>query len=53
LIKFTRYREGKFKDYRKTTDEERKAFGSPWMAIYSKKHEKYPGKLMIGGDLQA
>lgn len=39
LIKFTRYREDKFKDHRKTTDEERKVFGSPRIAIYRKKPE--------------
>jgi len=37
LIPFTRYKEGKFKDYRKTTEEERKVFGSPWIAVYKKK----------------
>jgi hypothetical protein len=37
LIPFTRYKEGKFKDYRKTTDEERKVFGSPWIAVFKKK----------------
>ena len=29
LAPFTRYSEGRFTDYRKTTDEERKAFGAP------------------------
>jgi hypothetical protein len=37
LVPFTRYKQGKFKDYRKTTDEERKIFGSPWIAIFKKK----------------
>jgi len=37
LVPFTRYKEGKFKDYRKTTEEERKIFGSPWIAVYRKK----------------
>lgn len=37
LFAFTRYKEGKFKDYRKTTEEERKVFGSPWIAVYKKK----------------
>lgn len=37
LVPFTRYKEGKFKDYRKTTEEERKVFGSPWIAVYQKK----------------
>ena len=36
LVPFTRYKEGK-KDYRRTTDEEKKVFGSPWIAIYKKK----------------
>ena len=37
LVPFTRYKEGKFKDYRKTTEEEKKVFGSPWIAVYKKK----------------
>jgi hypothetical protein len=37
LIPFTRYREGKFKGYRKTTEDEKKVFGSPWIAVYEKK----------------
>jgi hypothetical protein len=40
LIPFTRYKQGKFKDYRKTTEEERKIFGSPWIAIFKKKPEE-------------
>jgi len=39
LIPFTRYKEGKFRDYRKSTEEERKVFGSPWMAVYKKKEK--------------
>jgi len=39
LVPFTRYKEGKFKDYRKTTEEEKKVFGSPWIAVYKKKLE--------------
>jgi len=38
LVPFTRYKEGKFKDYRKTSEEERKVFGSPWIAVYRKKN---------------
>jgi len=34
---FTRYREGKFKDYRRATKEERRRFGSPWIAVFRKK----------------
>ena len=37
LVPFTRYKQGKFKDYRKTTEEERKIFGSPWIAMFKKK----------------
>jgi len=37
LVPFTRYREGKYEDYRKTTREERKVFGNPWIATYKKK----------------
>jgi len=33
---FTRYREGKFKDYRRATKEERRRFGSPWIALFRK-----------------
>lgn len=40
LVPFTRYKQGKFKDYRKTTKEERKVFGSPWIAVYKQKTEK-------------
>jgi len=37
LKPFTRYGEGKFRDYRKTTKEERKHFGSSWIAVFKKK----------------
>jgi len=37
LVPFTRYREGKFQDYRRVTPEERKYFGSPWIAVFQKK----------------
>ena len=37
LLPFTRYSEGKFKDYRKVTKEEQKHFGSPWIAVFKKK----------------
>lgn len=40
LMPFTRCSEGKFKNYRKTTEEERKLFGSPWIAIFKKKRKK-------------
>jgi hypothetical protein len=37
LIAFTSYGEGRFKDNRKTTEEEKRYFGSPWIAIYRNK----------------
>jgi hypothetical protein len=37
LFPFTRYSEGRFRDYRRTCEEERKVFGSPWIAVYRKK----------------
>jgi hypothetical protein len=37
LMPFVRYKLAKFKDYRRTTEEERKVFGSPWIAVFSKK----------------
>jgi len=37
LVPFKRYKKAKFKDYRKTTVEEKKVFGSPWIAVYKKK----------------
>ena len=39
LIPLTRYKEAKFKDYRRTTKEEKKIFGSPWIAVFKKKLE--------------
>ena len=36
LLPFTRYKEGKFKDYRRTTEDEKKVFGRPWIAVYKK-----------------
>jgi hypothetical protein len=36
LYPFIRYSEGKLKDYRRTTKEERKRFGSPWIAVRKK-----------------
>lgn len=40
LRPFTRYSEGKFKDYRRPTKEERKHFGSPWIAVFKKKRKR-------------
>jgi hypothetical protein len=37
LEPFTRYRQAKFRDYRRTTAEERKVFGSLWIAVFKKK----------------
>jgi hypothetical protein len=37
LKPFTRYREGKYKDYRKPTKQEQKHFGSPWIAVFKKR----------------
>jgi len=37
LRPFTRYSEGKFRDYRRATAEERGYFGSPWIAVFRKK----------------
>nr|MDO8098806.1 hypothetical protein [Candidatus Njordarchaeota archaeon] len=37
LIPFVRYKQGKFRDYRRTTNEEKKFFGSPWIAVFKKK----------------
>jgi hypothetical protein len=37
LEPFTRYKQAKFKDYRRTTPEEREVFGSLWIAIFRKK----------------
>ena len=39
LHPLTHYSEGKFKDRRKTTNEELKYFGSPWIAVFKKKKE--------------
>jgi hypothetical protein len=40
LESFTRYKKAKFKDYRRTTPEERKVFGSLWIAVFRKKKRK-------------
>jgi hypothetical protein len=44
LMPFTRYKQAKFKDYRRTTEEEQKVFGSPWIAVYRKKLTQTSGK---------
>lgn len=40
LKPFQKYRKGGEGDYRRATKEERKTFGSPWIAIYHKKENK-------------
>jgi hypothetical protein len=40
LEPFTRYKQAKFKDYRRTTPEERNVFGSLWIAVFKKKKRK-------------
>ena len=40
LVPFIRYKQGKFTDYRRTTEEEKKVFGSRWIAVYKKKPRK-------------
>jgi hypothetical protein len=37
LESLTRYKQAKLKDYRRTTPEERKVFGSLWIAVFRKK----------------
>ncbi len=37
LLPLTRYSEDRSKDYRRTTKEERKRFGSPWIAVFRKR----------------
>jgi hypothetical protein len=36
LMPFARYKEAKLKDYRKTTEDEKRVFGSPWIAVFKK-----------------
>jgi hypothetical protein len=37
LKPFVRYSQTKFQSYRRTTEEERKRFGSPWIAVFRKR----------------
>lgn len=37
LRPFIRYSQGKFKDRRRTTKEEQKHFGSPWISVFNKR----------------
>lgn len=39
LESFARYRQARFKDCRRTTHEERKFFGSLWIAVFKKKKQ--------------
>jgi hypothetical protein len=39
LAPFTKYSEGRFVNYRKTTDGEGRVFGSPMIAVFRKKEE--------------
>jgi hypothetical protein len=39
LFRFVNYKEGKFKDYRRTTVEENKFFGSSSIAVFKKRPE--------------
>jgi hypothetical protein len=45
LVPFTRWSEGGFQDRRRTTKEEQKVFGSPWIAVYKKKGETRPRQI--------
>ncbi|MCK4313562.1 hypothetical protein KAW04_02230 [Candidatus Bathyarchaeota archaeon] len=40
LVPFERYKKNELKDYRRTTKEEKKVFGSPWIAVFKKKLRK-------------
>jgi len=42
LRPFIRYSQGKFKDRRRTTKEEQKHFGSPWISVFKKRKEQGP-----------
>jgi hypothetical protein len=37
LIPFARWKQARFKDYRRTTEEEKKFFGSPCIAVFKKR----------------
>jgi hypothetical protein len=37
LKPFVRYSQAKFQGYRRTTEEERRRFGSPWIAVFKKR----------------
>jgi hypothetical protein len=52
LVPLVRYREGKFKDYRKTSEEERKSFGSPWIAVYKKKLRRQKDQVHVKNNVK-
>jgi hypothetical protein len=37
LVPFARYREARFRDYRRTTEDEKRTFGGSWIALFRKK----------------
>jgi hypothetical protein len=37
LVPFVRWKQNKFQDRRRITEEEKKSFGSPWIAVFRKK----------------
>ncbi len=43
LRPLTHWSEGRFADRRRTTTEERKVFGSPWIAVFRKREAKASG----------
>jgi hypothetical protein len=40
LRPFTRYNQGKFKDYRRPSEEEKKLFGGSWIAVFREKKKE-------------
>lgn len=41
LVPFKRHKKSKFKDYRRPTEEEKRRFGSPWIAVFKKKNRAH------------
>jgi hypothetical protein len=37
LVPFVRFKEGRFRGYRRTTAKEKCVFGSPWIAVFRKR----------------
>lgn len=48
LAPFTRYSEGRFTDYRKATDQERKTFGSPMIVVFRKREKQEDNSKFAG-----